>query len=70
MVLQILERYLTFKGFKPILKGFTDIALSSDLDGRKLTSEYLLHLEGEAVFQQSKLQKRFALSTTEANILQ
>ena len=56
---------LCFGKGKPILEGYTDADMASDLDGRKSTSGYLFTFVGGAITWQSKLQKCVAFSTTE-----
>ncbi|KAF3661587.1 hypothetical protein FXO38_11598 [Capsicum annuum] len=60
---------LCFGTRKPILCGFTDSDMASDLDTHKSTSGYLVTFTGGAVSWQSRLQKYVALSTTEAELI-
>ncbi|GKV15798.1 hypothetical protein SLEP1_g26549 [Rubroshorea leprosula] len=60
---------LTFGQTEPILKGYTDADMASDLDNRKSILGYLFTFAGGAVSWQSKLQKCVALSTTEAEYI-
>ena len=60
---------LYFKGSDPILKGYTDVDMTGDLDNRKYTTGYLFTFSGGAISWQSKLQKCVALSTTEAEYI-
>jgi len=57
---------LCFGKKNPVLVGYRDADPSSDIDSRKSTSGYLTTFAGGAVSWKSKLQKFFALSTTEA----
>uniref|UniRef100_A0A3Q7J7U8 Reverse transcriptase Ty1/copia-type domain-containing protein n=1 Tax=Solanum lycopersicum TaxID=4081 RepID=A0A3Q7J7U8_SOLLC len=54
---------------KPILCGYTDSDMASDVDTRKSTSGYLVTFAGRVVSWQSRLQKCVALSTTEAELI-
>ena len=60
---------LCFGKGEPILDGFTDSDMASDIDSRKSTSSYLITFAGGAVAWQSRLQKCVALSTTEAEFI-
>ena len=52
-----------------MLVGYTDIDITGDLDSRKSTSGYLITFSRGAVSWQSKLQKRVALSSIEAEFI-
>ena len=40
---------LSFRKGKPVLEGYTDVDMASDLDGRKPTSGYLFTFVGGAI---------------------
>ena len=60
---------LCFGSNKPILKGYSDADMASDLDSRNSTLGFLMTFVGRAVSWQSKLQKYVDLSTTEAEYI-
>jgi hypothetical protein len=60
---------LSFGSSNPVLEGYTDADMVSDLDGKKSTSGFLFTFAGGAVLWQSKLQKYVALSTTDAEYI-
>ena len=60
---------LSFGSSKPVLEGYIDAAMASDLDGKKSTSGFLFTFAGRAVSWQSKLKKCVALSTIEAEYI-
>ena len=60
---------LSFGKGKPVLEGYTNADMISDLDGRKSTSGYLFTFVGGAISWQSKLKKCVTLSTTEAEYI-
>ncbi len=57
---------LCFRRTNQDLQGFVDADMGGDLDGRKSTTGYVFTLGGTTVSWVSKLQKKVALSTTEA----
>ena len=60
---------MSFSSSNPVLEGYTDADMASDLDGRKSTSRYLFTFAKGAVLWQSKLQKCVALSTTKTEYI-
>ena len=60
---------LCFGSSEPLLVGYTDSDMASDVDSRKSVSGFLMTFAGGAVSWQSKLQKCVALSTTEAEYI-
>ena len=60
---------LSFGSSKPVLEGYTDADMASDLNGRKSTSGFLFTFAGGVVSWQFKLQKCVALSITEAEYI-
>ena len=60
---------LCFGGSEPILKGYTDTDMTSDLDSKKSTSGFLFTFVGGVISWQSKLQKCVALSTKEVEYI-
>ena len=60
---------LSFGKGKPVLEGYTNADMASDLDGRKSTSGYLFTFAWGVISWQSKLQICVALSTTEAKYI-
>ena len=61
--------FLCFGNSKPLLVGYTDVDMASDVDSRKSTSGYLITFVGGAVAWKSKLQECVALSTTEVEFI-
>lgn len=57
----------------PMLDGFTNVCMTSDVDSRNFTIKstlgYLITLAGRIVLWQSKLHKCVALSTTEVEYI-
>jgi hypothetical protein len=60
---------LCFGNGKPMLDGFTDVHIASDVDFRKSITGYLITFAGGAISWQSKLQKCVGLSTIEAEYI-
>ena len=60
---------LRIGGLEPILEGYIDADMASDLDHRKSTFGYLFTLARRVVSWQSKLQKCVALSMTKAEYI-
>ena len=60
---------LRFGSGKPLLEGFVDSNMSTDVDTSQSTSEYVITYVGGAVLWQSRLRKSVALSTLEAEYM-
>ena len=60
------SKELCFKGGDMVLTGYVDADLAGNVDIRRSTTGYVYTLGGTAVSWGSQLQKRVALSTTEA----
>ena len=60
---------MSFSSSNPVLEGYTDADMASDLDGKKSTSGFLFSFAGGAVSWQSKLQKCVTLSTTDVEYI-
>ena len=58
--------YLCFERLEPILEGFANADMTSDLDGRKYTSKCFFYFCKGSISWQSKLQKCVALPPTKA----
>jgi hypothetical protein len=57
---------LCFGGSETVLQGYVDSDMAGDKDSRRSTTGYVFTIGGIAVTWISKMQKVFALSTTEA----
>lgn len=60
---------LRIGGLEPVLEGYIDADMASDLDHRKSTSGYVFTFARGAMSWQSKLQKCVALSTIETEYI-
>ncbi|KAJ6995884.1 hypothetical protein NC653_012686 [Populus alba x Populus x berolinensis] len=60
---------LCFGNNKLVFDGYTDVDMTGDVDFRKSISRYLMKFAGGAISWQSRLQKCFALFTTEAEYI-
>jgi len=60
---------LCFRSGKPVLNGYTNEDMTSDVDFRKSTSGYMMTFAGGAVSWKSRLQKCVALSSAKAEYI-